>query len=118
MVKFISYTGKYPNLCKGVLTVEIDGKEIKFGHNSEQYEYKTNSYLDEDKNNPNYEAFWVSGGTIKTKKYNMYATEGSWLLNDNPSTYEKYPQYIKDILSYLITIFNENVEFGCCGGCI
>ena len=28
-VKFISYTGKYPNLCCGDLTLEIDGeKEI------------------------------------------------------------------------------------------
>lgn len=26
MVKFISYDGKYPCLCYGVLTVEIDGK--------------------------------------------------------------------------------------------
>ena len=23
-VKFISYTGEYPNLCSGVLTLEID----------------------------------------------------------------------------------------------
>ena len=29
-VKFISYTGEYPNLCSGVLTLEIDGKEYKF----------------------------------------------------------------------------------------
>ena len=26
-VKFISYTGKYPNLCGGILTLEIDGKK-------------------------------------------------------------------------------------------
>lgn len=25
-VKFISYTGEYPNLCCGDLTLEIDGK--------------------------------------------------------------------------------------------
>ena len=37
-VKFISYTGKYPNLCSGILTLEIDGKEYKFG-NSIQYQY-------------------------------------------------------------------------------
>ena len=29
MIKFISYTGEYPNLCRGTLTVEIDGKEVK-----------------------------------------------------------------------------------------
>lgn len=27
MVKFINYDGKYPCLCYGVLTVEIDGKK-------------------------------------------------------------------------------------------
>ena len=32
-VKFISYTGEYPNLCKGVLTLEIDGVEYTFGYN-------------------------------------------------------------------------------------
>lgn len=30
-VNFVSYTGSYPNLCSGVLTLEIDGKEITFG---------------------------------------------------------------------------------------
>ena len=30
-VKFISYTGEYPNLCSGVLTLEIDGVQYKFG---------------------------------------------------------------------------------------
>ena len=38
-VKFISYTGEYPNLCSGVLTLEIDGKEYKFGHNFLTYHY-------------------------------------------------------------------------------
>lgn len=31
-VKFISYTGKYPNLCSGILTLEIDGRTIRFGN--------------------------------------------------------------------------------------
>lgn len=31
-VKFIDYTGRYPNLCSGVLTLEIDGKIYKFGY--------------------------------------------------------------------------------------
>ena len=44
MIKFISYTGKYPNLCSGVFTVEIDGKEYKFGHESADYDWKNNCY--------------------------------------------------------------------------
>ena len=32
-VEFISYTGRYPNLCSGILTLRIDGKEVTFGYN-------------------------------------------------------------------------------------
>ena len=32
MVEFVSYTGTYPNLCSGVLTLRIDGEEVRFGH--------------------------------------------------------------------------------------
>lgn len=31
-IKFISYTGKYPNLCDGILTLEIDGEQVSFGY--------------------------------------------------------------------------------------
>jgi hypothetical protein len=30
MVKFISYSGRYPNLCSGVLTIEVDNKAYEF----------------------------------------------------------------------------------------
>lgn len=30
-VKFISYTGEWPNLGSGILTLEIDGKKARFG---------------------------------------------------------------------------------------
>ncbi|MBR4316377.1 MAG: hypothetical protein IKP65_05375 [Alphaproteobacteria bacterium] len=114
MIEFISYTGKWPNLCRGVLTVKIDGKEIKFGHDPMQYEYKTNSYLDEDKNNHNYDEFWCSGGYIeKDEHYHMEAIKEEWKLNEN-----KYSEQINKLLPELIKIFNENVEYGCCGGCI
>ena len=35
-VKFISYTGKFPNKCTGVLTLEIDGEPVIFGQNGEE----------------------------------------------------------------------------------
>ena len=31
-VKFVSYTGKFPNLCRGILTLEIDDEIETFGH--------------------------------------------------------------------------------------
>ncbi len=115
MIKFISYTGKYPNLCSGVLTVEIDGKEYKFGHEYTDYDWKNNCYK-----NDNFEQFWTSGGYIrKSKKWGMCAEHAPWNINvcwDNAN--EKHPQWVIDILPKLLEIFNENVPYGCCGGCI
>lgn len=67
-VKFISYDGKFPNLCSGVLILEIDGKEYKFGHHyiNCHSDSKTGlvTFTDEDPNNPNLESFWISRGSI------------------------------------------------------
>lgn len=30
-VEFVGYNGKYPNLCRGTLTLKIDGKLVRFG---------------------------------------------------------------------------------------
>ena len=30
MVEFVSYSGSYPNLCRGTLILRIDGKEVEF----------------------------------------------------------------------------------------
>lgn len=55
-VKFVSYTGKWPNLCSGVLTLEIDGIEYHFGHEVGSYDFKANRYKDN-----NSDSFWHSG---------------------------------------------------------
>ena len=31
-VEFVSYTGGWPNLCSGVLTLKIHGEEHRFGY--------------------------------------------------------------------------------------
>ncbi len=31
-IKFVSYDGKYPNLCSGTLVLEIDGEEESFSN--------------------------------------------------------------------------------------
>ena len=88
MVKFINYTGKYPNLCRGILTLEIDNKIVEF---------------------PKY--CMHSGGSVWFDgDWNENIEEGDWSI-DIP---QEYLQYKKEILE----VVNENVPKGCCGGCI
>lgn len=100
-VKFISYTGAYPNLCSGTLTLEIDGVEYTFG----------GSYKEPK---PEFEGFWCSGGNVWFDgEWNAHVDNGEWKININdlPEQFRKYAQEID-------SVFNENVEWGCCGGCI
>lgn len=97
-VEFISYTGKYPNLCSGTLTLKIDGVEYKF--HAWEYDNKTV-----------FPKFWSSGGGIRENYEGTY--EGEWQINVNdiPEQFRKYAREID-------AAFNENVPYGCCGGCI
>ena len=99
-VKFISYTGKYPNLCSGILTLEIDGKKVQFG-----YKYPM------DRHPELREPFWESGGS--TNWHTNLVTTGEWKINADelPDEYKKYATEID-------YIFNKNVKHGCCGGCL
>ena len=109
MIKFISYTGKYPNLCSGVLTVEIDGKKVSFGHESKDYNVLLGSYNDD-----NYDRFWYSGGSCGFDNTgNAYKDEDEWQININKLAKEFQP-----IANELIKCMNSNVPFGCCGGCL
>lgn len=96
-VKFISYTGRYPNLCSGTLTLEIDGVEYKFGRNYKEPKADFNS-------------FWSSGGGI-TREYNVYSGEWRIDVSELPEQFRKYASEIDEV-------FNSNVRWGCCGGCI
>ena len=102
-VKFISYTGRYPNLCSGILTLEIEGKEYTFGD-----DYRDNTH-------GTYRQFWSSGG--KCGFYNnyqdSYINDGDWLI-DADYLPEEFQQYIYEIDE----VFNANVPYGCCGGCL
>lgn len=98
MIKFISYTGKYPNLCSGILTLEIDGDIIRFGYDKEC----------------DYSEFWTSGGTCGfDSDWENYINHNEWIIDEEllPLKYRKYAKEIKDI-------FNINVPYGCCGGCL
>lgn len=99
-VKFISYTGKYPNLCCGDLTLEIDGEKVIFGS---RYDNKMN------KRKGVYPIFWYSGGYIRS--YEAYKGEWQIDVSEIPEEYRKYASEIDEV-------FNANVPYGCCGGCI
>lgn len=101
MIKFISYTGKYPCLCMGILTLEIDGDIIRFG----------NRYND---SSINYPSFWTSGGECGFyDDWEEYVTHNAWEVHKEelPEKYQKYTDEISKL-------FNERVPYGCCGGCI
>ena len=96
-VKFTSYTGRYPNLCTGVLTLEIDGVSYTFG----------NSWKEPK---PDFGEFWSSGGGI-TRNYETY--NGEWRIDVS-----KLPEQFRKYASEIDEVFNTNVRWGCCGGCI
>ena len=90
MVKFIDYTGRWPNLCSGTLTLEIEGEVVRF------------SYEQGNK-------FWYPGGSC----CGFNVTREPWII-DRDDIPEKYRKYYYEI----VHVFNENVEWGCCGGCL
>ena len=100
-VEFVSYTGRYPNLCSGILTLEIDGVEYTFGSSWR-------------KPKPDFNRFWSSGGCVRAdENWNFDVYEGEWEIDvkDIPEQFHKYAIEIDEV-------FNDNVKYGCCGGCI
>lgn len=117
-VKFISYTGEYPNLCSGVLTLEIDGVEYKFGHDYRNYHVDENGnwrYTDEDPNNPNFNSFWTSGGSVTGSgpDWEFEVSHDEWEID-----VDELPEQFWDVANEINTVINENIPYGCCGGCI
>lgn len=114
-IEFIDYDGSYPCLCMGTLKVKINGKQIIF---SDSGEY---CYYDDEKEKMIYKEncypnFWASGGSIRSDgNWDMWAEHGEWHLCIDE---EDYPKEILDSMNDLIKVFNDNVPYGCCGGCI
>lgn len=90
-VEFVSYTGKYPNLCSGTLTLRINGKEVRFN----------------DKVSGN-KKFWGPADLF----FDVMA-KGEWEINA-----EDLPEEFRNYAYEIDKVFNENVERGHCGGCI
>ena len=89
-VEFISYNGGYPCLCYGTLEIKVNGKQ-----------YKLNRVL-------------LSGGSVWfDDNMEEHIEEGPWEINESELPIELKP-YIKQIEE----VVNDNVEYGCCGGCV
>lgn len=89
-IEFVSYDGRYPCLCMGTLVIRVNGKT-----------YRLKNAL-------------VSGGDVLSNHdfSDMWTVKGEWrvALYDYPEL-EPYKEEIARVV-------NENVEYGCCGGCI
>lgn len=109
-IVFVSYDGKYPNLCRGVLTLNINGKDYRFGHNYSNYDPRTGTFRGEGTRN--FDEFWVSGGGLMPDYEGTYHEEWQW--ND----LAKLPSELLGLENEMLRVFNENVPHGCCGGCI
>lgn len=83
MVKFISYDGCYPALCRGTLTIEVNG--IRHELKDCLYNAGSISYTDD----------W---------------DEVEWSVS--------VPDELKEFKQSITDAVNDNVEHGCCGGCI
>lgn len=95
---FISYSGKFPNLCNGVLTLEIEGKIVTFSSSNDfEADYKFDLY---------------SGGFagLSMDYTKAILKEGPWELH--------LPSEFSEIEEDVQLQFNEEVEYGCCGGCL
>lgn len=84
-IEFVSYDGKYPNLCSGTLTLKADNKFYRL-----KYALRSGGGLGEG--------------------YVPYF--GAWDVD-----IDALPDELKDYHNDIVKCVNENVEYGCCGGC-
>lgn len=81
------------------------------------YDRKTNKwiYTDEDPNNPNFNSFWTSGGRVTggAPDWDFEVEQDKWEID-----VEELPTQFWDVADEIESAINNNVPYGCCGGCI
>ena len=89
-LKFISYDGKFPNLCSGTLVISLDNVEYSMNH------------------------CLCSGGSVWfDDEWCEHVASGAWTV-----LIEQLPEPLKPFFMEIEQLVNENVEWGCCGGCV
>jgi len=122
-VQFVSYNGHYPNLCSGELVLRIDGTVIKFAkYSSDKCEImKENGIIRAQKvigitpgkyqPGPGTYIKLESGGSVSfDKDWSDTVTDGPWRIDCSPDL-EPFREEIERLV-------NDNVDQGCCGGCV
>lgn len=98
-VEFVFYTGSYPCLCSGILILLIDGIVYTFGNDYDA--------------TVDFGSFWRSGGSVDISRDEFHVEENEWIID-----IDKIPEQFRQYAEEIDKVFNENVEHGCCGGCI
>jgi hypothetical protein len=88
VIEFISYDGKYPNLCCGTLTFSVNG-EVR----------KTRGL--------------GCGGSWQPNGEGVY--KGDWALREDEPAFKDFSKWD---LCFLTAEVNQRVPKGCCGGCL
>lgn len=94
-VKFVSYSGKYPNMCGGTLVLDIRGSRYSFNDRSGSVPFR--------------EKFWEPAGGN-----GGYWSHGEWAVN-----VALLPEELRDydLAAEIDRVINANMEYGHCGGC-
>lgn len=96
-VTFVAYSGRYPNLCSGILVLRIDGVEYKF----HPYIMKPSAEY--------HPSFWSSGGGHDA---DWCPYQAPWCID-----VKMLPEEIRQYAEEIDQLFNYHVPHGCCGGC-
>lgn len=128
MIEFVSYEGKFPNLCEGLLVVRIDGRLYAF---SPYYDSMYRSFWNrfnrtealEDDSITKVSGFYLrSGGYIDWDEdgENPKIVKRKWIIDDKAMKLENGVRFILsgEQKSELEKVINQNIELGCCGGCV
>lgn len=110
-IKFVSYDGDYPCLCGGTLILNIDGEDYYFGDFGENFYFGNFGRVNKDSDDHHFKRFWMSGGGISIDE--EITIHAKWKLKEYC-----LPDFLLPYGQELIDLFNENVRYGCCGGCI
>ena len=93
-VEFVSYSGRYPNLCRGDLVLRIDGEEIKIERYSGQFRVEMHS----------------GGNVTFDSDWQEEVTDGPWSIEVSDD--------LKCIEEKILDCIQGKIPNGCCGGCV